>query len=349
MTEPGILRGPSRFESGIPDVGVHLLGEHVFCPRAAQLALESAEEERDEESLLGPKLDWFGDFDQGRFIEALHAAWGEFLRWLTWLAPALLLVFVVWLTTSWFWALVATVPTAVLLAKLWDTIETVIQIVRERATYRAAIPTTIDLTSPEIREVDWWSLRKAGFDCIKPQTKNRDAAERLVGKPWRLLVHQGGAMRIPVIRKHKGNRDYGRQHVVRMAAHCHLLEACERAHAPFGVLLYGGTYDCVLFPNTAAAKSHLQRELVKYREFLQFIKSGGVLPEPTDPRCSGCHRGKPRRYLPGKTETVLNGEILPVFPTKNTQGRRFHCDCGDRFTWVPRHRDAIELGIADEV
>lgn len=29
----------SRFSSGPPEVGVHVLSEHVFCPRAALLAL----------------------------------------------------------------------------------------------------------------------------------------------------------------------------------------------------------------------------------------------------------------------------------------------------------------------
>lgn len=350
MTEAESTRGPARFESGIPDVGVHVLGEHVFCPRAALLALESSEEdERDDERTLGPKLDWFGDYNERRFIEALHATWGTFRFWLALLAPALLLVFVVGVASSWFWGLAASLPAALMLAKLWDTVVTVVRIVRERAAWQAALPCSIDLNSTEIRGVNWWSLRKAGFDCIKPQQKNRDPTERLVGKPWRVLVQERGALRIPVIRKHKGNRDYGRQHVVRMAAHCRLLEECERANAPFGVLIFAGSYDCVIFPNTAEAKSQLQRELVNFREFLRFVNSGGVLPEPTDRRCSGCYRGAPRRYVRDRSETVLKGELLPPLSTKSKTGVRFHCDCGDRFGWVPRHRDSIQLGIVDDV
>ena len=38
---------------------VHVLSEHVFCPRAAILALESGEDEGDEEPWLGPRLDLF--------------------------------------------------------------------------------------------------------------------------------------------------------------------------------------------------------------------------------------------------------------------------------------------------
>ncbi|MBL8826768.1 MAG: hypothetical protein JNM18_07255 [Planctomycetaceae bacterium] len=336
---------PSEAESLLPIVTVHPLGEHVFCPRAALLALESAEPEADDEPVLGPKLDWFGDYDERLFAEALHATWGEFRFWLTCLAPALLLIFIVGGLTAWIWGLAVSLPATLIVVQLMECLGRAIEIIRQRAVRQAALPESIDLDAIDARAVNWWTLRKAGFDCIKPQDKNYDPGERLVGKPWRVLVR--GAVRIPVILK-RGGHDYGRQHVVRSAAYCRLLEECEGARSPLGVVIFAGSYDCVLLPYSPEAQSQLNRALTDFREFLDFIRGGGRLSEPTDRRCRGCHRGKPRRYVRGRSETILQGEVLNPFRTKNRTGVSFHCDCGDRFGWVPRHDDAVALKIADD-
>ena len=44
----------------------------------------------------------------------------------------------------------------------------IVQLVRERMRFEAAAPAAIDLAAQEVRKVNWWSLRKAGFDCLKP-------------------------------------------------------------------------------------------------------------------------------------------------------------------------------------
>lgn len=337
-------------EAETPSVGVYALSEHVFCPRAALLTLESAaDEESNEEPALGPKLDWFGDFNERLFVQALHGIWGEIRFWLTLLAPAGLILFVAWRIGSGMLGTMASFAALLLLAALGNSIAALIRLVREQAIWRAALPAELDLNSPEIREVNWWALRKAGFECRTRDEPNYDRTERLAGKPWRVLVRDRDGMCIPVVRKHRGDRSYGSQHLVRLAAHCRLLEECERAHVPFGVLLFAGSYDCVIVPNTPEAQTRLRRALADYRRFLQFIRDGGELSEPADQRCSGCHFGKPRRYVRRRSETVLRGEVLtPCLMKSSTRGGRFHCDCGDRFRWVPRHRDALALELTQE-
>ena len=332
-------------DSAFPIVTVHPLSEHVFCPRAALLALESAQTEQDAEPSLGPKLDWFGDYDEREFVEALRATWGEFRFWLTCLAPALLLILVVGDLAGRVWGAVVSLPAALIAVGATQCALRVIEIVRQRAVRQEAVPYDLDLDSPGIREVNWWSLRKANFECIKPSDKNYDPGERLAGKPWRVLVRN--AVRVPVIRK-RGSRDHGRQHEIRLAAYCRLLEACEGAQAPFGVLIFAGSYDCLIFPNTPDARAKLSRAVNDYRAFLHFIDGGGRLSEPTDQRCYGCLHGKPRRYLRGRSETVLRGEVLTPFLTPSLTGVQFHCDCGDRFDWVPRHQDAFRLQLVDK-
>ena len=64
--------------SNLEEVRVHVLSEHVFCPRAAVLAMESGDDNGEEERLLGPRLDGFEDYDEQRFAEELHISWKQF-------------------------------------------------------------------------------------------------------------------------------------------------------------------------------------------------------------------------------------------------------------------------------
>lgn len=330
---------------GAREVRVHVLSEHVYCPRAAILAMESGDDNGEDEPQLGPRLDGFWDYDEHRFVEELHAAWGQLRLWLTLVAPAILLVLVVWRLVSPLWGIAASLPLFYLAAQLWDAGMRIVDLVRERAKFDAAPPTNIDLAPQQIREVNWWSLRKAGFDCRKPADPHRDPGERLVGKPWRVLTK--GTLRIPVIRKHRGERVWRPQHVVRIAAYCRLIETCEGGESPFGVLMFADSYECMVIPNTAGAKFQFEKALEDVREFLGIYEGGKFVPtEPTDHRCSGCHWGRPCEHVAGKTDTILNGMSLTPLRTR-AKKKYFHCPCGDRFQWVPPHDDSVALGIAE--
>ena len=340
-----------ELRSALPRVEVHVLSEFVFCPRAAILAAESGRDTGDEEKPSGGKLDSFVDYDEHRFVEALNNAWGRVRLWGTLMAPALLLVLAAWRLHSPLAAGVASLPLIVLAAKMWDTLQAIVQLVREYAAYQAATPVEIDLTSTEIRRVNWWSLRKAGFDCLKPCDSYQDHAEQLSGKPWRVLI-KDTVVRIPVVRKHRGKADWGKQHVVRLAAYCRLIESCESADSPFGLLMFAGSYNCVLIPNTQETRERLQKALADVRRLLNAYRRGEAIGPPTDNRCRGCHFGRPRRFFEGKSETELGGKKLPPKTTRPPHTTQkdllYHCDCGDRFKWVPPHERAIELRIARE-
>lgn len=337
----------SRSYTRMPDVGVHVLSEHVFCPRAALIAFEAGDDGHAEPE-LGPRLDNWVDYDAHRFAEELRAAWDGLRLWLTLMAPALLGVFVLWRMVSPLAGIIGALPAFYLAARIWDTSMRIIDLVRERASYDAAPMTEIDPAPQAMVEVNWWTLRKAGFDCLKPADAHRDPVRRLRGKPWRMLT-KGTTLRIPVIRKHRGERSWGRQHVVRLAAYCHLIEACEGADAPFGVLMFAGSYDCLIFPSTPEAKAMLERALDDAREFVRVYEEGQYLPTaPTDGRCVGCHFGKPRRHQEGSA-TVLRTEPIEAFATMGVDQKTYHCHCGDRFNWVPPHRQAVELKIAQEL
>jgi hypothetical protein len=139
--------------------------------------------------------------------------------------------------------------------------------------------------------------------------------------------------------------------MIRIAAYCQLIEACEGADSPFGVLMFAGSYDCVIIPNSSAAHLQLDLALDSAREFVLSsvaAKRNGEklwIDAPTDNRCNGCHFGKPRKHQLGSA-TILEDKEVTALPTRAANGKSYHCDCGDRFTWVPPHKDAVALEIA---
>jgi hypothetical protein len=334
------VEGPPLHPAPSRRVGVHVLSEHVFCARAGTLALESEGQDQGEEGThLGPRLNGFCyDYDAARFDEAIQNDWGELRRWLTWLAPAVLLPFAAWRLYSGMAALLVSLPMFWVATRMREAVKTLILHIRARNIYRAASKVTIDMAPTNLIKVDWWSLRKAGFDCHKPVDAYRD--DQLVGRPWRVLV-KDTMWRIPVIRKHRGEAVCHTQHIVRAAAYCQLVETCEGGRAPFAVLLFGGTYDCVIIPNNAASQRELAQALEDFSEFLRIHAGGRFIPEvPSDNRCRGCHWGSPR---PMSEPTILKGQTLWPLRIEGIRKGEFHCPCGDRFYFVPLHADIQRL------
>lgn len=318
---------------------MHVLSELVFCPRAAVLALETGNADHgDDDPPLGPRLDGCYDYSEALFAEALEADWGELRRWLTLLAPAFLLPFAAWRFHSIAAAFVCALPALLLLAKLWDALRVLRTHLKAHAAYRAAPQAAVSLTPDSITPVNWWTLRKAGFDCLKPQDAYAD--EQLIGKPWRLLV-KDTMWRIPVIRKHRGEKVCRQQHIVRAAAYCRLIETCEGGRAPFAVLMFAGSDDCLIVPNHDASRAELEQALRQLTEFLRIQNGGRYIPaEPSDNRCSGCHWGRP---IPLREAVVLNQVTVPPIRIEGIRKGSFHCACGDRFNFVPRHNDTLAL------
>lgn len=333
-------------------LSVHVLSEHVFCPRAGLIASESGPDSGDEEPMLGPRLDPFVDYDEQMFVEELRRAYAELTRFLTWLAPASFVVFVAAIYRQPFLALFLSLPPCMLLAKCAEVFGEIVSLIRERTKYKSAPSIEIDLAPTEVIHLSWWSLRKAGFDCIRLEDRIESLDGSLTGKPWRIL-RKGNTIAAPVIRRKKGCEDWHKQHEIRIAAYCDLIENSEGGKCPFGVILFAGTSECVIIPNLHSLQQRKRRAVEDFNQLLAIqMLSGFEPPAPTDNRCAGCEFGRPREFQLGKSETVLNGREL--VPCKSESRRSsdgtvrgvFHSDCGDRFRWVPPHRQSEDLGIS---
>lgn len=344
----------SRYGRDLPRVGVHALSEQVFCNRAGLLAqLSGTDTGEEDEPNLGPKLDWWGDYEERSFAEAIDVTWGELRYWLTWLVASLAGFPMAWMLTSSLWgrgpAFVAIwlvcIPVLVCGRNTLFIAGRLIQLLRAQALWARSTPVTLDLASEVVREVNWWSLRKAGFDCRAPIESYYDPVLRLAGKPWRVLS-KDRTLRIPVIRKHRGDRSWGPQHLVRVAAYCHLIESQEGAEAPFGILLFADSYDGLIVPNTLQSREQFRRALDTLRELLATHGEDTVIAAgPSDNRCLGCPWGAPR-VATEESATILEGRRLSPKLAKGRDGQWRHSPCADLFGEVPPHAQAIALEMA---
>lgn len=331
-----LLDGPSPEPSEI--IGVHELSEFTFCPRAGQIARESDDEEPEKEAeSLGPKLSGFWDYSEHRFNEEIRRTWKQLLIWTMGLVPAVIMVIALRYYFSRFAAIIGSTSVGVLLTNMWNTFVDLVRLIWTRRKLQTAVSSTIDMAPWQPYSISWWTLRKSGFECRIPKSAYVEKDSRLAGRPWRVLSLDEH-VKVPVARKHKGQRKWGRQHVIRLMAYCRMLERCEQASAPFGVLLFNDSDECIIIPNTPESQAELDSELTRYRGFLAAAHIGLGHPGiPGRNRCRHCHLGKPRIYRQFQTETVLNGEaLLPMLVMDDR-----HCTCGDRFRWTPPHEDIV--------
>lgn len=78
-----------------PWIGIHVLSEFVFCPRAGVLSFELGSEETGEERDRVPPLDYLPDFELELIEERLQQEWQSVGRLLLGGIGALLIVFIV--------------------------------------------------------------------------------------------------------------------------------------------------------------------------------------------------------------------------------------------------------------
>ena len=328
-------------------IGVRVLGESVFCHRAGLIAYESPLEADDDEPRLGPRLDFFTDYDE-RGLEAEYERRWQHLKLMSLiLIIGLLLVL---MASWWSWIAVGIVALPALWGgvETWEALRQFVSVSESRSDYRSSPALSLDLMPTERMRVSWWSLRKAGFDCVKLRESMTTPDQTLRGQPWRVL-RSSHARCLPVIQRPAGKESYGTSHAVRLAAYCHLIEACETASSPFGIILYRGTYECDLIPITPELKALLRKSMESAATMLaEYSVSPSHPPRPDANCCRHCPLGRPSRVRPGVSEHKRFDEVLRPVPFDGLRSNgsvfaQFHSACGDRFHWCPPHEDSERL------
>ena len=329
----------------VPTVGVHILSEIMFCPRAGVLALESRAEDVGLDFVPAPALGGLPLHEVDKLTFALDLARQELKRsalfpagaicagGLAYLAEGLVLGLALGSGAAIFWpALRARYADYCLLKHRLKLAEFA----------RRKEP---DWNIAAEQEVNWWELQKAGFESVEKVEPLFDPQLRLAGKPWRVL--QKGAFHVPVIRKGGDTEELRPQHYARLAAYSYLIQRCERAQASWGIVLLGNSDRGVAVPIRPEYWSSFRAGLANARDIITRYRENPVarVPTPRDTkRCKNCPLGKPKKFV---SKTELGDVVLEPYLTADAYGVNCHSTCGDRFRWVAPHLDARRIGLMD--
>ena len=324
-------------------IKVRTLGEFVFCPRAGILAAEKepAEDEADDDPI---RLDFLPEYSLPVIEEQLALHLRALGSWGGRVAGLLIAMAVAWFVG---WTLAVVIGAVVLLwlgRRLGQEIRSVLTLADSRRQAIAAEAKEPPENATNQTAVNWWELLKAGFDSIRLQESLRDEQSKLAGRPWRVL--RKGSLRIPVIKIGEDFYEGGRywiypQHEIRLAAYAHLLAACEGGEVPYGIVLFGSTYEGVAIPITAQLNEQF---LVKRAEFDRTFAAAKKADPPDEPDagcCSGCIHGKPEKA----NADLVQIQTEKVHGRTGRDGQLYHSECGDRFEWIPPHAQAKKKGL----
>lgn len=326
------------------EMSVYCLSEFAFCLRAGLCSYEQDQQEEEERQRV--HLSYLPIFEPEELARKLK----ELIRQVLWVFFGGMGLFLVTLAVAWLFEGLAiwTFPLAVLLMTiygLWDRGRLAWAAEKELEAWRQAVSQRPDPDSPYIQELDWRSIVASGMTIRRPAASYQYASWKLGGRPWRML--EEGDLKIPVFRHGSDWNGVRDQHIVRMAAYCHLVEQNGGFRVPYGIMLIGRSFLAVTVPNTP--KNH-ERFCQALREARRIAREAGETnrhpPVPGGGRfCKGCHLGEPvpvRRQI----EFSKHGIALPVNGTRDNRGQEYHSHCGDRFGWAPPHEWALRIGIS---
>ncbi len=344
-------------DKNAPELGVHVMSEFLFCPRAGIITYESHQVDTGADFEPAPALGGIPMFDIDRIQRKLEIQTRQIKQLSTVIGGVVGGTVLVYLYLPAFlvWLLAALMFVPLLTYSQWFPVITSWLHLRARlAQSRLAKPNEPNWEHKLQQEIQWWELIAAGFQSIELNRPLHNHEIALTGKPWRIL-HRG-ELRIPVLRIHvdetEGSMGQFRprlQQQARLAAYAFLTETCERGNADWAIVMFNDGDRGLAFPLDKEEWEAFQTGLPRARsEFQRYENAAQYRPRPTDQGrvCRGCPFGKPRRV--GLRPTVLNGvEVLPRITTDNLN-REFHCTCYDRFgDEVPPHKLARQLGLTD--
>ncbi len=325
-------------------ISVRTLGEFVFCSRAGIVAANKTEDEAEPED--DPiRLDFLPQYSLPVIEEQLALHLRALGSWAGRFVGLLLVMGVAWYFD---WKIAVLIGAFILFwfgRRMTREMRAVFTLADSRRQAIAAEPKEPPADLGQQQLVNWWELLKAGFDSVRPQETLRDEVTKLAGKPWRVL--RKGSLRIPVIRISEDYYEGGRywiypQHEVRLAAYAQLLVACEGGEVPYGIVLFGKSYEGAAIPMTAKLTEATERKRAELVAELTAAKKGLPPSAPEPAVCAKCPLGKPEKMSKGQTVQL---DASKVHGRTATDGQLYHSECGDCFGWTPPHELAKKKGL----
>lgn len=322
--------------SNEPRLGVHELAAFAFCNRAGLLAFESKRVDDGNELGLA-RLDFSHCYE----FDELRAQLSQLLNWIIWVSLGLLVALICrWIAQGTVLLLVTLLQLSLLcfLGQLGWKAYCCYRSLHRFETLPARSP---DALSLEDEAVDWWCLRADDFEAILPPSPFHDEQTNIIGKPWRLL--RKGPLLIPVFRCRKPD-NIKTQHRLRVAAYCHLIEACEGSQSPYGIALDPRGYSGTAIKITDELRSLTSKHVAHARETINRAVAAqrhDPAPPRNEDKCRNCPFGR-AAHAETDLRVDVRGQNVETYPLTSPEGKEFHSLCGDRFHWRPPHKTLLE-------
>lgn len=339
--EPNAIASASDGEIHEPRLGVYVLTEFVYCPRAGICAHETEREEEEDSLSLS-----FFSFNPLYTLAEIEAALQRAINEMTWYAAgAAFSAVLAVLLSVWIDKLVGIAGVFGLLWFLTFAVQRGViafQLNEQRKRALAGKHREPNPNLPDVQAIHWWDLVQAGFSVEPAHDGLIDPELNFDGKPTRYL--RRGNVVIPVWRMLRYDGRLHPQNFIRMAAYCHLVQKSFGAgvESPYGIILFGHGLDGVAIPITQQGRLDFIEALRSAREAIDKTNKRTDPPPPDPAVCKRCPYGKPILHVPSVTENICNGiplRVVPAYPPDNTDNICFHSLCGDRFRWLPPHED----------
>jgi hypothetical protein len=332
-------------------IGIHVLSEFVFCPRAGLITHgERKQDTGVEESVSNLNFTPLYELQEidARLVELQKNIFRCFALMIGLAIAGILSV----IFFDWRFAFIAAFLICVVLKSVAGDGVRAFRFLKLRHEFTSVESQLPNLNNPEVEEFDWRAIIRVNFDLERCNDRFVDFDLGISGKPWRLLKR--GSLCIPVFKcrptqpqnpesKHPANWLY-QQHYVRITGYCKLIESQTNHLAPFGLILFGGTYRAFAVKPDAASSEAMDRALTEARFRIEEFGLGKK-PNPPNPKiCRGCFHGRLRKRDIERTVLQHNGEEVPP-KLVLLDHKHQHSRCGDLFEWIAPHEKAKKNGL----
>jgi hypothetical protein len=345
-TDPNAIATAADGEIHEPRLGVYVLTEFVFCPRAGLCAHETGHNEEEN----SPPLSFFS-FNPLYTLGEIEATLQRAISEMTWfVAGAGFSAVLAALLTVWINKFVGFAGVFGVLWFLTFAMQRGIHAFQLNQQRKQALAGKQREPTPNSsdQEIHWWDLIQAGFETQAAQDPLIDPELNFWGSPDRYL--RRGNVVIPVWRMpHYDGRLYP-QNYIRMAAYCHLVQKSfgVGVECPYGIILFGHGLDGIAISFTSQRRADFIETLRSARKTIEETGQRTDPPPPDPAMCARCPYGKPRLHVANETDNICNGIPLRVKPALAPDGKCLHSLCGDRFRWLPPHEDVEEKDLRSQ-
>jgi|GEM_PF-2160988 len=291
---------------------VDTLAAFHFCPNAGQIAYLRQNDVVERASFRIPNLSYSPIFDPSILLQRIADLKVRLIAW----AVVIVTEFctVIYLASLGHPLFAIVVAFAVMPSLYYSYIdaEHLCKAVAQQRVFNASLPTALPDGADSPFAIHWWSIVKLGYAPAYPRLY-RDESTNLMGRPWRILIHQESGERIPVVQHvvRSGNElseQIATNNKLLLAACARLIETHEPSTVRWGVVVDSESLHAVLVPLDRKAID--QTGLLAATALDQLLSSRGSpfrLIEPPAGACKFCPLGYPR--VAGR-QTAIDGKRL---------------------------------------